>query len=411
MAKWDFLSGFAGAFLPAYQQSGQNFMAQQEQIRREQAAAAAAQQERLYKETQLDEQRAYEGEQLQGTRAYEAEQAEIDRALKLKALESGQQHDLGMLERGAALNQETAGVKLAQEEEAKRQQALIDLAQDEEQRARMLTEASQDPQLAGLIEAAPTPEDAFKMMAEFNQPPEAVKPVAVGAGSTLVNPETGEQIFQAPASAAGINKPAELAMLEAMGLPPTLESLEKVREAGRAPSATEVKTPDYFRQVEQAKAEGKSTAAAALTLPDEISQAEEMQRSLDRLGALSERAPSGLVGETLSGIEGMIGGQGIPGIDTPAAQEFEALAAQFTLENAAELKGSLSDKDVQFLNNMGASLRQNPEARGKIIAEAKAAIGRGMAKMRKQLEGVRGGKTAAEAKESQAGGDDPLGLF
>jgi hypothetical protein len=158
MGSGDFLSGFVSSFQPAYHASGQNFMAQQEQIRREKAAAAAQQEQRSYEAQQLQGAREYETQQLQGARQYEQQQVAGQRQFQT----AGVQDERAYKEQQAA-----------EAEAAERQQALLDLGMEEEQRAKLFAQASaQSPELAGVVDAAPDPEAAFDLLAEHNKPVE-----------------------------------------------------------------------------------------------------------------------------------------------------------------------------------------------------------------------------------------------
>jgi len=65
------------------------------------------------------------------------------------------------------------------------------------------------------------------------------RPVSVAPGATLVNPETGAEIFRGPAAPA--QEPPEVRLLQALGLPITLENIAQLRQTGTPQEPPEVR--------------------------------------------------------------------------------------------------------------------------------------------------------------------------
>ena len=77
--------------------------------------------------------------------------------------------------------------------------------------------------------ATVVPGSVASMQPTPNERAQQLRPVSVAPGATLVNPETGAEIFRGPAAPA--QEPPEVRLLNALGLPVTLEGVTQLRQA------------------------------------------------------------------------------------------------------------------------------------------------------------------------------------
>ncbi len=74
-----------------------------------------------------------------------------------------------------------------------------------------------------------------------------------------------------------------------------------------------------------------------------------------------------------------------------ATERMEAALGSSILQNAASMKGSLSDKDLTFLRNMSGIASKSPDARLQILEDAKDKLNREIARSRRQYSDVGAG--------------------
>jgi hypothetical protein len=89
--------------------------------------------------------------------------------------------------------------------------------------------------------ATVVPGSVASMQPTPNERAQQLRPVSVAPGATLVNPETGAEIFRGPAAPA--QEPSEVRLLQSLGLPVTLEGISQLRQAqaGTPQEPTEVR--------------------------------------------------------------------------------------------------------------------------------------------------------------------------
>lgn len=82
-----------------------------------------------------------------------------------------------------------------------------------------------------------------------------------------------------------------------------------------------------------------------------------------------------------------------------ATENMKAAIGSSTLQNAASLKGSLSDKDLGFLRNISGEIATSPDARDAILARAKEKLERAIARVREEHTLVSQGKFGIKVDE------------
>jgi hypothetical protein len=82
-----------------------------------------------------------------------------------------------------------------------------------------------------------------------------------------------------------------------------------------------------------------------------------------------------------------------------ATENMKAAIGSSTLQNAASMKGSLSDKDLGFLRNISGEIATSPDARDTILARAKEKLERAIARAREEHALVSQGKFGIKVDE------------
>jgi len=238
------------------------------------------------------------------------------------------------------------------------------------------------------------------------------RPVSVAPGATLVNPETGAEIFRGPAAPAqeppevrllnalglpvtleGIaqlkqaqsgtpQEPPEVRLLNALGLPVTLESIAQVKQAQTGPSQepNEIKmlkalglplTPEGLNLLKQAQTVVSQEPKDALIRQYEYARSQgykdtllQFKRTLAEAGrpvstssggggsSGAGKPPSGYRFTPTGDLEPIPGGPASPGLTSKEMQKREAAYPQATQSvNGFEAKSDLFIKELQKLRD------------------------------------------------------------
>jgi len=146
---------------------------------------------------------------------------------------------------------------------------------------------------------------------------------------------------------------------------------------------------------DEAEAKKLSPAEVRLktSLDKDISTQEEALRQINIAIANSPNAfianLPGIVERKIYESKNFFGGKADPKVT--ATERMEAALGSSILQNAASMKGSLSDKDLTFLRNMSGIASKSPDARLQILEDAKDKLNREIARSRRQYSDVGAG--------------------
>lgn len=169
-------------------------------------------------------------------------------------------------------------------------------------------------------------------------------------------------------------------------------------------AADKEKTPEDYAAIERAKAEAKHTVDRQMNIGGEIEAAQKGLENARAMGELAKSVPAGVGSGLLTGADKVLenasfGTLGL-GVDSAAADEFETRMARETLEAASQLSGTISDKDMEFLEKSAGGGAGTKEGRARVVKIIEDGYAKKLKSLESEHRALQGGSGAIGAKDA-----------